>query len=68
MEVVQVLRSQRGTTNSAWRVLEQLPRERNHNRLEGAGGDDVITEVKVTIFKTITPGLKLCQPKLIIHR
>lgn len=41
-------------TNSAWRVLEQLPRERNCNRLERVGGNDITTEVKVTVFKTIT--------------
>ena len=55
-------------TNSAQRILEQLPRERNHNILEGAGGNDITTEVKATVFKTITLSLELCQPKFIIHR
>lgn len=62
------MEARREPTNPAQKVLEQLPRERNHDRLWRVGGNDITTEVKVTVFKTVTLGLKPCQPKLIIHR
>lgn len=62
------LEARQELNNAAWGILEQLPRKRNHSRLEEVGGNDITIEVKVTVFKTITIGPKLCQPKPIIYR
>lgn len=63
-----MLRSQRGIHQLSLEGLEQLLKERSHSRPEGAGGNDITTEVKVTVFKTTTVGLWPCQLKLITYR